>query len=450
MFCQKCGKEIPEGTGKVVNDHLLCPDCAKKAVKCYCQRCGKELPNTTKPQENGKILCKACAKLPDDSADDKAYWDPGKKHKKAEKFGMLPVWIAAVALVIVVGAVASMFATKKLCFHSWVPATCEQAEYCSKCGKIHGDPIPHKWREATCTEPRTCMVCGLTEGEALGHTWIAATCTDPETCSLCGETQGNPAGHKWEAATCEHPKRCTVCGLEQGEPGEHDWADATCTEPRTCKLCGATDGEALGHTWIDATCTEPRTCSVCGETEGDPAGHKWKDATVLAPKTCTVCGETQGDALDIHTMLPIDLIGVEKSDFIGATGDARHEAIGCEQCSASGSTLVSDLFPGCVLAYGDSADSTPNHIHVFSGKVTDSTKIGMTYTQLVKALGAPVWSLNEADSTASALYTISGHQVEFIFTDKKVFDDIIAAQMGQSSDVNISRPTMKVAAARIS
>ena len=449
MFCQKCGKEIPEGTGRVVDEHLLCPDCAKAAVKCYCQRCGCELPGDTPAQESGRLLCEKCAKLPDDSQETEAYFDPDGKRPHGTRLPMLPVWIAALSLIVVVGAVAALFGTKTLCFHDWQPATCEVPEICTKCGRSHGDPLPHKWKEATCTEPQTCMICGKTEGEPLGHSWLDPTCVAPKTCMICGETEGKPLGHKWEPATCQAPMTCSVCGETKGEPGEHQWLDATCEEPRTCELCGETEGEALGHTWVAATCTEPKTCEVCGKTEGEPAGHKWKEATVLAPKTCEVCGETEGKPLRIRDLLPFDLMGVAKSDFIGATTDAHHEPIGCDYCADNRSTLVSDLFPGCVLAYGESSESTPSHIHVFDGNVTSDTHIGMTYKELTEALGTPAWSLNEAENTAIATYTIDGQTVGFVFNDKKVIDAVVRYLSGRTQTIRITKTSMKVVAARI-
>ena len=447
MFCQKCGKPVPDGEGRILGDHLYCADCADAMRRHFCQRCGKELPAGTKPQKSGKLLCEACAKLPDDSAADEPFRE--SHANKPEHLPMLPVWLSALVLILVVGAIGMLFATKTLCFHKWQPATCETPEVCLRCGRIHGEPLPHRWKEADCLEPRTCMLCGLTEGEPLGHDWLPATCTEPEICSRCGETQGEPAGHQWEKATCQHPMRCTVCGLEQGERGSHQWAAATCEKPRTCKLCGETQGEALGHDWLDATCTEPKTGAVCGKTEGEPAGHKWKPATVAAPKTCKICGETEGKPLDLATLLPVELMQVTKGDFIKASGDAHHESIGCSECSNKTSTLASDLFPGCVLAFGDSTDSTPNHIHVFSGKVTSGTSVGMTYKKMVEALGEPSWKVNESDLTATARYTINGQQVGFVFTDKRILSDILLSQIGMGTKVTIKNQEIKVAAARI-
>ncbi len=447
MFCQKCGKPVPDGEGRIIGNHLLCTACAEASAKHYCQRCGKELKPGTEPQASGKLLCAKCAKLPDDSKADEPFRESGKNAPGG--FPMLPVWMSALILVSVAIAIGMLFATKTLCFHKWQPATCSSPEICLRCGRIHGEPLPHRWEEADCTHPRTCMLCGLTEGEPLGHLWLEATCTDPETCAQCGATQGEPAGHKWEKANCKHPKRCSVCGLEEGERGSHMWRKATCEEPRTCEICGETEGEPLGHEWIDATCTEPKTCTVCGKTEGEPKGHKWLPATIAAPKTCKICGETEGEPLDIATLLPVDLMNVTKSDFIEATGDARHEAIGCAECSGKSATLVSDLFPGCVIAFGDSADSKPDHIHVFSGKVTDKASVGMTYKKLTDALGTPSWKVSETDLTATANYTIDGVKIGFVFTDKRILNDIILSQFRLDQTVKIHYPDVKAASARI-
>lgn len=452
MFCQKCGKQIPDGTGKVLDGHLVCEECAAASVKCFCQRCGKEIPPDTEPQASGKLLCEDCAELPDDSENDEAFWSPDKPKPEAvrQKLPMLPVWIAALSLVIVAGAVAALFGTKTLCWHEWAPATCQQPEICEKCGRAHGDPLPHKWKEATCTEPRNCMLCGETEGEPLGHDWLDATCTEPRTCSRCHETMGEPAGHTWEPANCLHPMTCSICGEEKGRIGSHKWQPATCEEPRTCKFCGAAEGESLGHQWLDATCTEPKTCEVCGKTEGEPAGHQWKAATVLSPKICEICGETEGTALDIRSMTALDLMEVTKGDFTAATGDAHHEAIGCDECSGSSGTLVCSMFPGCILAYSGGADSLPDHLHIFEGNITANTAVGMSCADLIEVCGTPSWSLSESDHTVTANYIIGEHSVGFVFTDKKLLDDLIDFQMGKTKGISTSDPSIKVVAAKIS
>ena len=449
MFCQKCGEHIPDGAGRIVGDRLLCDGCAAGLVRQYCQRCGCELPPRTDPQDNGKLLCEKCAQLPDDSNEDEPFRGGDGIGQKIEKFRLLPVWLSAVLLILVVGAIAGLFATKTLCFHKWQPATCTEPEICLKCGHIRGEPLPHKWKEADCLEPRTCMLCGAQEGEPLGHDWLPATCEEPEICSRCGAQQGEPAGHQWEPANCEHPMRCTVCGLEQGETGEHQWLAATCEEPETCEICGATRGKPRGHSWTKATCTEPKTCKICGKTEGTAKGHQWKAATIAAPKTCTVCGETEGEPLSMEDLKPIDLMQVTKSDFIKATGDAHHEEIGCQDCSGRSSTLVSDCFPGCVLAFGSDADAVPEHIHIFEGHVTDTTYVGMTYAKLEKALGEPSWKLNENNMSVTAWYTVDGETIGYVFTDMRMFRDIIAAQMGLRSKVTVKNKDIKVSSARI-
>ena len=93
---------------------------------------------------------------------------------------------------------------------------------------MSGCCISHTWVDATCTEAQTCSKCGKTEGEALGHkSWNEATCTSPKTCKDCGKTEGKPLGHKkgdWELITEPQggkpgveAKLCTVCDevLEQ-------------------------------------------------------------------------------------------------------------------------------------------------------------------------------------------------------------------------------------------
>ena len=279
MFCQKCGKPVPDGEGKIIGNHLVCEECAQSLVKHFCQRCGKELPRGTQPQENGRLLCEACAALPDDSGADEPFRDSRKKQPAG--LPMLPVWMSALILVLVAGAVGMLFATKTLCFHKWQPATCQQPEICLRCGRIHGEPLPHRWKDADCLHPRTCMLCGETEGEPLGHDWLDATCTEPQICTRCGATQGKPAGHKWEKANCQHPEQCLVCGAVRGERGDHVWREATCEEPRTCELCGETQIKPVipQVLVVDMKGQQGLSFVVTGEYEGVPLdAHEMKTA----------------------------------------------------------------------------------------------------------------------------------------------------------------------------
>ena len=81
-------------------------------------------------------------------------------------------------------------------------------------------PCPHNnCADATCTTPERCYDCGKTWGEINpdNHSWIKATCKQAEHCSRCEKEVGDPLPHSWIDATCTQAKHCTVCGLEEGE-----------------------------------------------------------------------------------------------------------------------------------------------------------------------------------------------------------------------------------------
>lgn len=88
------------------------------------------------------------------------------------------------------------------CYHNINPATCTEAQTCSRCGKTWGRPLGHNWQEATCVEAKKCITCGTTDGKALGHSWQPATCIMPQKCSVCGETIGEATGHVLEDYIC--------------------------------------------------------------------------------------------------------------------------------------------------------------------------------------------------------------------------------------------------------
>lgn len=142
-------------------------------------------------------------------------------------------------------------------------------------------PCPHNnCADATCTTPERCYDCGKTWGEINpdNHSWIKATCKQAEHCSRCEKEVGDPLPHSWIDATCTQAKHCTVCGLEEGEKAPHDWIEATCTQARHCSVCGETQGSVLPHTpgefertsvdYVKGTESEKQTCQVCGADLG--------------------------------------------------------------------------------------------------------------------------------------------------------------------------------------
>ena len=122
---------------------------------------------------------------------------------------------------------------------------------CSKCSNISNtkqtSALGHNYKPATCTEAQMCTRCNVKVGGPLGHSYNPATCTTPKTCSRCGATSGSALGHNYKPATCTEAQMCTRCNVKVGGPLGHSYNPATCTTPKTCSRCGATSGNALGH-----------------------------------------------------------------------------------------------------------------------------------------------------------------------------------------------------------
>ncbi|MBR7039857.1 MAG: hypothetical protein IKI21_11520 [Oscillospiraceae bacterium] len=468
MFCQRCGKEIPDGEAVYIDGFALCEDCAAAPE-------GAETDFFEADVIEADVVETAVIETDEDAdaeadeddpevidvdfsdADDPPPPDPPDEDAPPpmpEK-PRLPVWQKLLwvfgGLLFCGTVVAILFYVHVLCIHDWIPAGCETPETCRICGMTRGDVGGHDWRDADCTTPVTCDICGATEGSPLGHDWQAPDCTTPITCARCGATDGEPLGHDWQDADCEHPRTCALCGETEGEPLGHDWKDADCTTPKTCKRCGATEGDPLGHDWQDADCTTPKTCKVCGETEGEPAGHQWADATLTTPKTCTVCGETEGTALDIATFTPLELMHVSKDDYVEAA-DAYYKEAGCDACVYSGyqDTMMSRTFPDYCLAYNGQSDG-PDHIHVWDGKVTASTYVGMTYNSLVATLGKPKgYTVDEDEGWQVVYYEIDGVWVHYYFRAKTFYDEIVDYLSGHDSGVTIYDGTLTVKEAMLS
>lgn len=108
----------------------------------------------------------------------------------------------------------------------------------------------HSWSAATCEKPRTCE-CGATSGEARGHSYLAATCTEAEKCFRCEQTKGKPLGHILKGqATCTGCDQCSRCNrYVAGTALGHDYNKGKCTR------CGEREEGYyetynIGETWL--------------------------------------------------------------------------------------------------------------------------------------------------------------------------------------------------------
>lgn len=109
-----------------------------------------------------------------------------------------------------------------------------------------------------------------------------------------------------------------------------------------------------------------------------------------------------------------DLMFISRSNFIaGVNGD--YTEVG--QWSESGGYGVkSSMFPGYIIDY---PGEYPRELGVYSGEITDSTWVGMSYSELVSALGKPdSYGLMQIDGNfPSASYNIDGMGICFYFYD---------------------------------
>lgn len=110
-----------------------------------------------------------------------------------------------------------------------------------------------------------------------------------------------------------------------------------------------------------------------------------------------------------------DLMFISRSNFIaGVNGD--YTEVG--QWSESGGYGVkSSMFPGYIIDY---PGEYPRELGVYSGEITDSTWVGMSYSELVSALGKPdsyYLSLIDGNFPAVSYNNIDGMHISFYFYD---------------------------------
>lgn len=110
-----------------------------------------------------------------------------------------------------------------------------------------------------------------------------------------------------------------------------------------------------------------------------------------------------------------DLMSISRSNFIaGVNGD--YTEVG--QWSESGGYGVkSSMFPGYIIDY---PGEYPRELGVYSGEITDSTWVGMSYSELVSALGKPdsyYLSLIDGNFPVVSYNNIDGMHISFYFYD---------------------------------
>lgn len=140
-----------------------------------------------------------------------------------------------------------------------------------------------------------------------------------------------------------------------------------------------------------------------------------------------------------------DLMFISRSNFIaGVNGD--YTEVG--QWSESGGYGVkSSMFPGYIIDY---PGEYPDVIRVDSGEITDSTWVGMSYSELVSALGKPDgYGLMQIDGNfPSASYNIDGRGIAFYFYD--VIADLETLDPGEAAKKCLEEKNPSVTHAQIS
>ena len=195
--------------------------------KLHCQFCGESIPNDSD-------YCQYCGKEVVKQISREEYDRHVSKSRR-------PMWLLAFGILLGMAIPLVIWAAQPGCMvHSFLYATCEAPETCSRCGAVRGNPLGHTWIDATCTSPKTCSVCGKTSGSPLAHTWIAATCSTPKKCKVCGYSFGSPSPHHYQKTSPDYPSTCTMCGymLPMEKPGNGSIVfDYNASgKPRPCKL----------------------------------------------------------------------------------------------------------------------------------------------------------------------------------------------------------------------
>lgn len=140
-----------------------------------------------------------------------------------------------------------------------------------------------------------------------------------------------------------------------------------------------------------------------------------------------------------------DLMFISRSNFIAGVNGDYSEIGRWAETKLYG--IKSPMFPGYIIDY---PGEYPDVIHVDSGEITDSTWVGMSYSELVSALGKPdSYGLMQIDGNfPSASYNIDGMIIAFYFYD--VIADLETLDPGEDAKRCLEEKNPSVTHAQIS
>jgi hypothetical protein len=180
--------------------------------------------------------------------------------------------------------------------------------------------------------------------------------------------------------------------------------------------CGTEeDGETTAEIVATETTTTTEATTEVTATETTVATTT-TTTTEITTTTTTTEETTMEEATEEET---------ESSTAASLEGDNAWDLmfVDADQWEAfTGGDSESDFFPGYVVAY--EGNTYPSRIGVFSGTITDSTWVGMSYSELLSAMGEPdEYYINSIDGDYPAVsYSIDGKTVSFFFYDVEAED----------------------------
>ena len=202
-----------------------------------------------------------------------------------------------------------------VCFHEWVPATCDTPKHCTICNTTDGRALIHMGGQATCSELAVCRYCGNGYGNYDEHRYsnkkLAGTVDGVYHYMLCTacNVAASPEEHSWnvEAADYKTDKKCKTCGYvaESAIEHEHVGGAASCEVGAVCELCDIVYTEPNGHTFVfdeenpnweyaDAD-KHYHKCTECNAPDEGEEHHTIIEGDMLV---CDICLAILGSAPD--------------------------------------------------------------------------------------------------------------------------------------------------------
>ncbi len=252
------------------------------------------------------------------------------------------------------------------------------------------------------------------------HRWEPATCEDPQTCSVCGKTKGDPLGHAWGEPGYEWSEdfsSVTASRVCANDPShvESETVETTAEVKKeaTCTEAGETTFSAVFQNPIFAAQSRDEALpAALGHSWGEPV-YEWSDdlSSISATRVC------ENDPAHVETEIADVTAEVTKPASCEEPGETTYSAVFGNEAFAPQSRTEADI-PALGHSWGETSyewsddlssvtatrvcENDPAHVETETVQTTVEIIAGANCDEPGKVLYTGAFSFGDSLDSASA------------------------------------------------